>query len=286
MMRFMAQSASRGLLQQLIARDTLARLVDDVGSTGARILPLKGVLLVALGLRTAAERPMIDVDVLVEPHLAREIVAAARSRGWQVPSGTDWACVLIHPKTSSTSIDLHRTLFPPHHYAMDTHAVFARAQPDRKLFGREITLMHRLDLYAHLVGHFVKSRSDRRDLRHLHDFAAVGRWCGVPPQECAEHLVRLGLARAAFYALRLAMEVEPDAFTRDVLHALPRDRRGRALARAADAVLSRTGSGSYWGIPFIHSLNSTLPRAARSLAAHVMDSKETGLRAPDDWWQS
>ena len=74
----MAQGAKKGLLQQLIAREALSRLIDDVRDTGAVVMPLKGVLLVALGIRKAAERPMIDVDVLVQPSVARAAALAAQ----------------------------------------------------------------------------------------------------------------------------------------------------------------------------------------------------------------
>jgi hypothetical protein len=276
--------ATAGLLQQLIAREALVQLHDDVKGTGARLMPLKGALLVALGIRKAGERPMIDVDVLVEPAYARAAAVAAQKRGWSASLGNDAACMLIHPKTSSTSVDLHRTLFPPFYYRMDTEGVFARATPDTKLFGREIMRMSPLDLYAHLVGHFVKSRTDRRDLRHLRDFAPVARWSGMSPRECAAHLERVGLARGARYALRLAADTENDVFAREVLSALGRDRRGRLLARTADAALSRLEPGSHWGIPFVHALNTSVPRGARSLYAHLTEPKEDD-RSRDGWWR-
>jgi hypothetical protein len=247
-------------------------------------MPLKGVLLVALGIRRAAERPMIDVDVLVEPRVAHAVVAAARARGWQTPSGTDSACVLIHPKTSSTSIDLHRTLFRPHIFRMDTEGVFARSETDTKLFGRPIQRMHALDLYAHLVGHFVKGRSDSRDLRHLRDFAAVGRWSRAAASDVAVHLERVGMARAARYALRLAAENEGDTLASEILRALPRDPMGRLLARATRLVLNRVELGSRWGVPFVHALNASLPRGARTFVEHVTQP-EGDDRSRDGWWR-
>jgi len=279
----MAHGVKKGLLQQLIAREALTRLIDDVRETGAIVMPLKGVLLVALGIRKASERPMIDVDVLVEPRVARAAALAARRKGWEGTLGNDYACMLIHPATSSTSVDLHRALFPTGFFRMSTEGVFARATRDTKLFGREVMLMSPLDLYAHLVGHFTKGRTDRRDLLHLRDFAAVGRWSGLSPSACAAHLDEVGLARAARYALTMAADTEGDVFARDVVRALPRDRRGRVLARLADVALSRIEPGSYVGIPFVHALNASLPRGARSLWAHVTEPKEDD-RSRDGWW--
>jgi hypothetical protein len=281
----MASGVTRGLLEQLIARDALTQLIDDVRETGARLMPLKGVLLVALGIRKAADRSMADVDVLVEPSVARPVTRAARSHGWLTPMGNDTACVLVHPKTRATSIDLHRALFPPHFFGMDTDGVFERARRDDKLFTREVYVMHPLDLYAHLVGHFVKGRSDRRDHRHLTDFAAVGRWSGASPSECAAHLERVGLARAARYALNLALDTEADSFTREVLRRLPKDRRGSAMAMVADRVLSRVEPGSDWGIPFVHALNTNLARASRSLLSAITEPNGDD-RSRDGWWRA
>ena len=248
-------------------------------------MPLKGVLLVALGVRQAADRPMIDVDVLVDPSRARAVVSAARAHGWDVPAGNDWSCALVHPAIRSMSIDLHRTLFPRHFFAMDTEGVFRRGRADDKLFGRDVVIMSAVDLYAHLVGHFVKGRADRRDALHLRDFSAVGRWSGVTPDVCAAHLVRVGLARAARYALPLADQLERDEYARAVLAALPRDRRGAVLAHFADAMLSRVPPRSQAGIPFVHALNRNLWSGTRSLVAHI---REPGgaPRARDGWWQS
>ena len=121
-------------------------------------------------------------------------------------------------------------------------------------------------------------------MRHLHDFAAVGRWMDVRPDACADHLDRMGLARAARYALTLALEVDPDAFARDVLRSLPRDRRGRVLARVADAVLSRVEPGNQLAIPFVHSLNRSVVQGARSFYAHVTAPKGDD-RSRDGWWR-
>ena len=280
----MVARAARGMLEQLVARDTLARLVDDVAPTGARVMPLKGILLVALGIRSASERPMIDVDVLVDPDRARAAVAAVRARGWEVRLGNATACMLVHPRTSSTSVDLHRALFPPHTYRMAAEAVLARGTPDVRLFGRQISRMSGLDLYAHLVGHFTKGRSDGRDLRLLRDFAPAGRASGATPAEHARHLEALGLGRAARYALGLAVERERDGFAAEVLAALRPDRRGQILARVARRALARVTPGSQWGIPFVHSLNATLGQGARSLAANLTDPIRRG-GPPEAWWR-
>lgn len=277
----MSAPGTKAFLEQLIARDALKRLIDDVSGTGARLMPLKGVLLVALGLRKASQRPMIDVDVLVQPEHARDVVRAALERGWTASTGTANACVLVHPATSSTSIDLHRELFRAHLYRMPTDQVFARGTDDTALFGRPIRLMSRLDLYAHLVGHFAKGRSARAQVKHLRDFAAVSSRSGRLPAEVAAHLRSLGMARAAIYALGLASEVEDDAFAREVVSCLRPGRRDRGLVRATDAVLRRVPPGSWWGIPAMHALNSSVPRGILSLYEHLVESNGAG----GEWWR-
>lgn len=275
---------NKAFLEQLIARDALKRLIDDVSCTGARVMPLKGVLLVALGLRKASQRPMIDVDVLVQPEHASEVVRAARARGWVATTGTANACVLIHPHASSTSIDLHRELFRAHLYRMPTADVFARGSDDSALFGRSVRLMSRLDIYAHLVGHFAKGRSARAQVKHLRDFAAVSDQSGRAPAEFAAHLRFVGMARAATYALGLASEVEKDGFAKEVVACLRPGRRDRSLVRAADAVLRRVEPGSWWGIPAMHALNSSLPRGVLSFYEHVTQS--SGESADEcRWWR-
>jgi hypothetical protein len=273
-----------GLLVQLLARDALARVADDLAQVEVTPMPLKSALIVALGIRRAADRPMVDLDILVSPQHARSAVRRLRARGWIASIGNDYSCSITHPRTTMP-VDLHRALFPPHFFRMDPVPVLARGVSDRQLFGVPVLRMQALDLFAHLVGHFVKGRADRRDLDHLHDFAAVAKWSGVTASACARHLSELGLARAARYALGLARSELGDDFAGRVLRELPADTRGVGLARLASGVLGRTEAASKLGIPFVHALNASCWQGTRSLLSHITEPRGEDC-SRDGWWRS
>lgn len=231
-------------------------------------MPLKGVLLGATVYPSALARDMQDVDVLVPPERFAEALECLSSVGYEVIADlADTATTLSSPYP--LTVDLHQRLFPPGLFALDTAGVFSRARPDDRLFGIRMLLPDPYDLYAHLVGHFAKSRMDERCTRPIGDFARVARFHELDPARCARHLDRHGLSRAARYALPYAVAHDDDPFARDVLEELPCDPLGACFARLAQALVRRLPLGATAALVSPHLVNSSTPAAARSLAQHL-----------------
>lgn len=145
-------------------RDTLAELVDQWDRAGIRTVALKGAALVAAGIVPAGERPMADVDVLVDGSRADEAHAIARRAGWQADHGDR---VYEYTRTRHhhlpALVDGSGTMVEVHHRLLD------RSHPRRRLDdlvrGRTVALpeldAHRLDdiaMWLHLAVHFWDDR--------------------------------------------------------------------------------------------------------------------------------
>jgi hypothetical protein len=252
----------------LAGRALLEATCRTLAAEGIVPVALKGVVLSALAEGSgAAPRRMVDVDVLVRererPTAERLLVAA----GLEVVARTSNATTL-RDHALGLDLDLHARLVEPELFALDADGVIDRALEDRALFGFLVRVPERKDLYAHLVAHFARGRSNARDRRRVRDFATVADALPMSADTLAAHLVALGLARAARHALGIAAVEDP--FARAVLAALPPDPLGDRLARVSGAWLTRFAGASPLAVPALHVLNTTLPAGARSLALHAL----------------
>jgi hypothetical protein len=219
---------------------------------------------------------MLDVDVLVrsfERERAERILTAA---GLEVVARTSTATTL-RDRELGLDLDLHSGLVEPELFRIDADAIVDRSSEDRALFGFLVRVPERKDLYAHLVAHFARGRSNANDRRRLRDFALVARALPMGAEELAAHLTDLGLGRAARYALALAAR-EGDPFARAVLDALPSDPVGEGLSRVSRRWLSRYAGSSPLAVPALHLLNTTLPAGARSLLTHGLRGASSRAR--------
>ena len=171
-------------------------------------------------------------------------------------------------------------------YGLTARALFHRGERDSRLFGAAVVLPTPLDEFAHLVAHFVQGRHTAADRRHVADFGRVARRAALHPKAVAEHLDRLGLARAARY---VASSTTGDGgeFLEAVVRALPRDRLGAILADVCRAGLSRHPGSTPLGAIFPPLLARSLPRGAAVLTVHAASAVERrggsalrGRRAP------
>jgi hypothetical protein len=269
-----APGAGYVFLAAVLARGLVGRCARALGDAGIPVMALKGVALHALVYDDAAERPLSDVDLLVPPERYEDALAALRATGFRAKTpSAPWATVLAHPEVP-LDVDLHRALFPPGLFALDPGALFARARVDAATFGAEIHLPDDYDLYAHVIGHFAKSRMDARNDRAFVDLERIAAKRGLDPRRCAERLEAAGLGRAARYTLRA--RGEPDAFGRAVLEALPADAAGEALAALARAIARRAPQPSAWSAPASHLVNRTLTSGLRSLGAQALEAALRG----------
>lgn len=115
---FLAEQRRHTLLRQARIAELLARIDERARSAGITVLPLKGAALHAAGIYKAGERPMADVDLLVQP-ADRDIAVAVllalsyRDAGttWKhhgfEPSGAERRASLGEHADNPIKIDLH-----------------------------------------------------------------------------------------------------------------------------------------------------------------------------------
>jgi hypothetical protein len=161
------------LLQQL---DQLTR------AQGVVAVALKGAALHALGLYAAGERPMADVDLLVQPQDAQRTARLIESLGFQqtsaswkervfTPSVDPFAAELGEHASNSIKIELHERICErlPWRTTDVSNLIFpARAPPGLNGYPSKAALMLHLLLHAAGAMAFKSLR-----LLHLHDLALL-----------------------------------------------------------------------------------------------------------------
>jgi len=115
------------LLHGTRLQSVAARVQRLLGGLGLRTLPLKGVALAAAGCVEVAERPMVDVDLLLldawDP-----AVAALTSAGFQRGEAADHALSLRDPETAEV-LELHHSATScPGLFPLDREGLWQRSQ--------------------------------------------------------------------------------------------------------------------------------------------------------------
>jgi hypothetical protein len=259
----------RHLVKPLMARALLRDLTAKLHAAGIAAMPLKGVLLQSHLYEVGWARDMCDVDVLVREEdfdRALQVLVAAGCSCTQ----NNFDEAHVHVPGHALPLDLHRRLLPRATFALHSSDVFARARPDHELFGCELWLPDPLDLYAHLIGHFLMSRARRDDHRSA-DFGAIARAHELDPRRCARHLELTGLARAARYVLPIVAANAADPFALCVLRELRADALGDALALAMRQVLPRFSEAFHPAALGTHMLGRSLGAGARGLSMRAFD---------------
>ncbi|HKP63391.1 MAG TPA: nucleotidyltransferase family protein [Polyangiales bacterium] len=233
----------RGLVSHLVGRAVLEAAAGALAQRSIRLMPLKGIWLQErVYAADPAERPITDVDVLVpEGDYARaiELLCAA---GFRLLSSDVWQAALLAPGLP-LPLDLHKRVFARAAFRMPTAELFARGTRDRRRFGVELVLPDPLDVFAHLVGHFVKSRGGRDSAPfRLRDFARLAEGARLDPERTARHLMHCRLARASRYVLSCVPDaLDPSGFCAATLARLPRDPAGEVCASTMLRLRDRVG---------------------------------------------
>jgi Uncharacterised nucleotidyltransferase len=243
---------SRAVATQLIGRAVLRACVELFEASGIRVMPLKGIWLQELVYGESLDRSISDVDVLVpsgQYKAARQLLVRA---GWRLRSQNESESAYEHPELP-LPLDLHARLFTPGAFRVSEQHLFGRGRPDGEVFGVTVWLPDPLDVFAHLVGHALKSgnawRGTGHELRDIPRLAATQR---LSASACAEHLQELGLARAARFVLPLTAAVAErpfggstvatTAFVSELLTQLGGDPVGAALCQAAMRLRTRAST--------------------------------------------
>jgi hypothetical protein len=263
---------NRGLASHLVGRAVLEAAVRVLAPRAIVVMPLKGIWLQQFVYGDPSERRITDVDVLVPEDQYRPALVALREAGWQVCSSNSTEAAL-RAASFPLPLDLHRSLFTRGAFRMPARALFERGQVDGEAFGVRVTLPDPLDVLAHLVGHFVKSRGGRdSELRALRDFPALLERYGFGPQIVATHLERCGMARASRYALQCVPEdLDPKGLCDAVLAALGSDPIGSVCAEAMLALRRRASAGTPAAMLPGFVLEGSLLRGLRSAALRAVD---------------
>ena len=259
------EQTARAVLSEVAGRELVAMVAPLLGRAAVPVMPLKGAWLQACAPRAVGARAITDVDLIVpEAQFARAIELLVDAGFSLQPWCSDRERTLQHPALR-LPLDLHCRLFEPGAFRLATAALFARAQRDSAAFGVELMLPDPRDGFAHLVGHFVKSRTQADDRTRLDDFAIIVERFGLAAAPLAAHLHQAGMARAARYVFREPAYAHGDAFARALLQALPPDAGAERVVRAA-GFLARAGvGGSYLGAMPGFLLEPSLVAGARAL---------------------
>jgi hypothetical protein len=255
----------RRFVAAVVARKMLEELAGALAGRGIPIMPLKGVLFQLVLYADPSERAVSDVDVLVpERHFAVAIETAIALGCRPLSAGPSWIeATFMTP--CGLPLDLHQRLFCSRRYHMPTDDVFHRASVASGLIGAPIWLPHPLDIFAHLIGKFVSDHVHAEARARLRELELVATHYRLEPVPVAKHLIECGLGRAARHVLSRATTELEHPFFGAVLSALPDDPVGLLLARIAAAGTERPARSLLAPI-CAHMLNTSLPRAATSLA--------------------
>ena len=229
------------------------------------VIPLKGVLFQQLLYEDPAQRPLMDVDVLVPEAAFERAIAVLLQAGFApLSAGRSLIeCALTAPR--GMTVDLHRRLFSRGRYKLATVDVFRRSRRDAALLGVPLYIAHPHDTAAHLIGKLV---SDHEAYDARARLAELARWvehCAIDPGRLVRHLRACGMSRAARYAFRRGAELLDEPFFPAALAALPSDRLGSAYVSAARVTFPVLGSSGWAALP-AHLLNASLVRGGASFA--------------------
>lgn len=253
--------------------ERLAQLLAALDAEGIRVILLKGAALACTVYPSFRERPMEDLDLLVEPEHAQAAWRAAVELGWvpALPGGFEpfygdhqHLCPLNDGQSTGLGLELHTRLFPTRNpFALTIEELWTDARELR--LGAVRTYVPSVPHAAlHLCVHFAWSHSmgsaawrTFRDLCALHGADALA-W---------DPLVQLArstrAATCCYWTLRLARTLSTLPVPDDVLRSLKPPMPAAILSRLEAYYISRLGR--------LSGLNDAPVRLVRALwAAGIM----------------
>lgn len=244
------------------------QVAESCAERGIVLMPLKGVLLLARWPVLRGRRDLVDIDLLVRPLDIPALGVILGTLGFEQTVRTSAGSTFASDEWP-LSIDVHRQLFPHGLFRADTDELFARAELDESLFAAPIARMSDEDLFAHLIGHFVKGRGTFRQDKSLYDIRWLlkqGCFRAEDAERLGAHLQGLGLRRAAGYVLgHESFASEPVASA--VLRSLDLSRVDRLAIAAATLGTDSNTDTPLWWTP--HLLDQSFVAGSRSLLAHA-----------------
>lgn len=266
-----AQDRLRTALVGELAVNLADQVFEACAERGIVLMPLKGVLLLRRWPALRGRRDLVDIDLLVLSSDVEALTLVLHALGFE-PTVSSSAGRTFASDSWPLSIDVHHHLFPHGLFRMFTDGVFSRAEIDASLFAAPVARMSDEDLFAHLVGHFVKGRGTFRQDTSLEDI----RWLlreGLYRLEDAgalgSHFRALGLQRAAGYVLgHESFRDEPIACA--AVRSLELSRWDRMAIAVARLDTSANAGSPRWWTP--HLLDRSFVAGSRSLFAHANEA--------------
>jgi len=244
------------------------RVIDACAEHGVVLMPLKGVLLLGRWPALRGRRDLVDIDLLVRASDFETVSLVLGALGFEATLHTTAGSTFVSDAWP-LSVDLHQHLFPHGLFRMPTDEVFSRAELDASLFSAPVARMSDEDVFAHLIGHFVKGRGTFRRDTSLDDI----RWLlgqdvfGLEDADAlGKHFRALGLQRAAGHVLgHGSFRDEPIA--RAAFRSLELSRIDRMMIAIADLDTQANRDLPRWWTP--HLLDRSQVACLRSLLAHA-----------------
>jgi hypothetical protein len=240
---------------------------------GVPVMPLKGVWLHQFVYTNPSERRISDVDLLVPEARYDDAGHVLRAAGWRCTIWNTYEATFRSPRYP-LSVDLHCALFPSGAFNMPTAELFRRGRHDSETFGVELVSPDPRDVFAHLVGHFVKSPAGKTlEPRLGPELTQLAAAFQLEPGSLAKHLEACGMARAARYALWIAANGDRDHFCQTVARELspnPLDDLSARVLMRSRAVLARS-----WQLNVLRgcALEPSWFRFARTCAYTIRDGR-------------
>lgn len=185
------------------AREVLRWAAEALGPD-AELMPLKGVLLAALGIVDPAERPISDVDVIVSGVSLPTAAARLAQRGFglaDVPLARGYLS-LAAPARGYPSLDLHTRLLPLGLGTLSVADLKAGSTRRADLFGFPVAVPSMCALAAHSLANIIKDHVVKALPHNAEDLAALlRRLTPAELTELAALICRVSLRDAACLAL-------------------------------------------------------------------------------------
>ncbi len=209
----------------------LKKLIGILSGMGIDTLLLKGAGLGLTHYDSLADRPMVDLDILVPESRAKDAWNAMRDRGWvfETPASLDEVYdkahhhlpPLLEPSGTQTTLEVHLALHPRNSpILMPPKRVWERAMPIN-VDGHPSRVPCTVDQIIHLSTHFAWSHAlDSAGWRTFRDLDRIWRQDEIDEKELIVEAEKARATSCCYWTLRLGRTLVGLPASDDLLRAL------------------------------------------------------------------
>ncbi len=195
----------------------LQESLEALQAAGIEVILLKGAALAVTTSRSFTERPMADIDLLVDPARAREAHELMQEKGWMLDSigrpEDAWSshhhlAPLADQNGSGLKLEIHVAPVPPGN-PFDLNFARVRSTAQRMTFGGVPVLVPEMHLHAvHIAIHFAWAhRFESGALNAFGDLAALDSTGRFSWQRFVEVARQTGAETCSYWTARLAQSL-------------------------------------------------------------------------------